>query len=402
MLMLSRRAFLTKSSLIALAPTVPGFLARTARAAEARREARLLVVVQLDGGNDGINTVVPFKDEGYEKVRQTLRLPTERLVKVNGDLGLHFAMTEMGKLYEKGRLTIVQGVGYPNPSRSHFESMAVWLSARRETKEHNQFGWLGRAFDEPGHVPAGTPAALYVGAGELPVALRGRRMIASAMTRPEDFALDPLVADRALVEASPTGDDLLAYVRRQSLDAYMTADRMGKVLQGSSDGASYPPTALAGQLQTIARLIKADSGARIYYARQPGYDTHASQYGPHQQLLGELSGGIGAFMADLESAKLAERVCVLIFSEFGRTVKENGSAGTDHGTSAPVFVSGGAVKGGLVGKTPKLLDLDPKHGDLKVNLDFRQVYATLLEDWLNVKSAAALSGTFEKVAIVKG
>lgn len=400
--MLSRRAFLTKSSLIALAPTVPGFLARTARAAEARREARLLVVVQLDGGNDGINTVVPFKDEGYEKVRQTLRLPTERLVKVNGDLGLHFAMTEMGKLYEKGRLTIVQGVGYPNPSRSHFESMAVWLSARRETKEHNQFGWLGRAFDEPGHVPAGTPAALYVGAGELPVALRGRRMIASAMTRPEDFALDPLVADRALVEASPTGDDLLAYVRRQSLDAYMTADRMGKVLQGSSDGASYPPTALAGQLQTIARLIKADSGARIYYARQPGYDTHASQYGPHQQLLGELSGGIGAFMADLESAKLAERVCVLIFSEFGRTVKENGSAGTDHGTSAPVFVSGGAVKGGLVGKTPKLLDLDPKHGDLKVNLDFRQVYATLLEDWLNVKSAAALSGTFEKVAIVKG
>jgi uncharacterized protein (DUF1501 family) len=280
--------------------------------------------------------------------------------------------------------------------------MAVWLSARRETKEHNQFGWLGRAFDEPGHVPAGTPAALYVGAGELPVALRGRRMIASAMTRPEDFALDPLVADRALVEASPTGDDLLAYVRRQSLDAYMTADRMGKVLQGSSDGASYPPTALAGQLQTIARLIKADSGARIYYARQPGYDTHASQYGPHQQLLGELSGGIGAFMADLESAKLAERVCVLIFSEFGRTVKENGSAGTDHGTSAPVFVSGGAVKGGLVGKTPKLLDLDPKHGDLKVNLDFRQVYATLLEDWLNVKSAAALSGTFEKVAIVKG
>jgi uncharacterized protein (DUF1501 family) len=397
--MISRRDFLAHSSLIALAPTVPGFLARSARAAEARRDARALVVVQLDGGNDGINTVVPIKDEGYPKCRRNLRLPAERLVKLDGEAALHYSMPEMGKLFEKGQLAVVQGVGYPNPSRSHFESMAVWQSARRETREHGQFGWLGRGLDAAG--ATGAPDALFVGAGELPVALRGRRAVASAMARPEDFALDALAADRALAEGGAAADDLAAFLRRQALDAYATADRMGKVLAGSEAGVGYPATALAGQLRTVARLIKANAGTRIFYARQGGYDTHASQYGQHQQLLAELSGAVGALLADLAAAKLDDRVLVLLFSEFGRTVQENGSAGTDHGTAAPVFVCGGAVKGGLVGSAPKLLDLDPKHGDLKVGIDFRRVYATLLEGWLDIPAKAALGGAYERLPLLK-
>lgn len=399
--MLSRRSFLSQASLIALAPTVPGFLARSARAAEARRDARALVVIQLDGGNDGINTVVPIKDAGYPKCRRNLKLPFERLLKLDGESSLHYSMAEMGKLFEKGKLAVVHGVGYPNPSRSHFESMAVWLSARRETKEHNQFGWLGRAFDDQ-RAAAGTATAMFVGAGELPLALRGRRTVASAMARPEDFALDAFVADRALVGGDSAADDLASFVRRQSLDAYTTADRMGQVLAGGEGGAGYPATSLAGQLRTVARLLKADAGTRIYYTRQAGYDTHAAQYGVHSQLLSELSGAVGAFVADLEAAKLDDRVAVLVFSEFGRTVQENGSAGTDHGTSAPVFVCGGGVKGGLVGLAPKLLDLDPKHGDLKVSVDFRRVYATLLEAWLDVPAKAALGGAHERLPLVKG
>jgi uncharacterized protein (DUF1501 family) len=398
--MLTRRSFLSQASLIALAPTVPGFLARSARAAEARRDARALVVIQLDGGNDGINTVVPVKDEGYPRCRRNLKLPFERLLKLDGESALHYSMAEMGKLFEKGKLAVVQGVGYPNPSRSHFESMAVWQSARRGTKEHNQLGWLGRAFDDQG-AAAGTPTALFVGGGELPVALRGRRTVASAMARPEDFALDGFVADRSLAEGDVSSDDLASFLRRQALDAYATADRMGQVLAGSEGGAGYPATALAGELRTVARLIKADAGTRIYYTRQAGYDTHAGQYGQHQLLLSELSGAVGAFVADLEAAKLDDRVVVLVFSEFGRTVQENGSAGTDHGTAAPVFVCGG-VKGGVVGAAPKLLDLDPKHGDLKVAIDFRRVYSTLLESWLGVPAKAALGGEYERLPLVKG
>src|SRR5919202_720162 len=170
--MLTRRDFLSRSTLLALAPAVPGFLAQTARAAKPERDATVLVVIQLDGGNDGINTVVPFKDEGYAKHRKTLRLPAGNLIKVKDDVALHPALAEVGKLLEKGSLAIVQGVGYPNPSRSHFESMAVWKSARRDPKEHVPPGWLGRAFDAGKGVPRGEPASVYVGGGELPVALR--------------------------------------------------------------------------------------------------------------------------------------------------------------------------------------------------------------------------------------
>ncbi len=395
--MFSRRDFLRRSSLVALAPTVPAFLAHTAFAAKPARDSRILVVIQMDGGNDGINTVVPFADEGYAKHRKSLRLPKENLVKINDGLGLHPALRELSKLHEAGQLGIVQGVGYPNPSRSHFESMAVWHTARRDPTEHTGPGWIGRAFDAA--VKAPTPAMVFVGGGELPPALRSRRSVASALTRPEDFVL----AREAKV-ALPAGEakeDLAAFVNRMAVEGHATAERMKGVVEGKDEGSAYPGHELAQQLRLAARLIKADTGTRVFYTRQTGYDTHAAQYGAHFQLLSNLATALKAFNDDLKAAKLDDRVCVLAFSEFGRTVKENGSAGTDHGTSGPLFLSGAGVKGGVHGATPSLLDLDPKHGDLRTSVDFRQVYAAVLSDWLALPAEPVVGKGVERLKLFR-
>src|SRR5690349_14315941 len=229
---LNRRDFLKRSSLLALAPAVPGFLARTARAAAPQRDGRVLVVIQLDGGNDGINTVVPFADEGYAKHRKALRLAREQLVKVNDSVGLHPAMADAGQLLESRRLAIVQAVGYPNPNRSHFESMAIWHTARFDPEERSGLGRVGRGLDGAPPPVGGAPAAVFVGGGQMPVALRGRRAIASGLTRPEDFLLAPEVKAGAAAPGAEPKDDLLAFVRRSALDGYATADRMAEVVRG--------------------------------------------------------------------------------------------------------------------------------------------------------------------------
>jgi uncharacterized protein (DUF1501 family) len=399
--MQSRRDFLKQASLVALAPMVPGFLARTARAAVPEKDGRALVVIQMDGGNDGVNTVVPFADEGYAKCRRALRLPKDQLLRINDSVGLHPVMGGAANLLEGGRLAIVQAIGYPNPNRSHFESMAIWHTARFDAEERGGLGWIGRGLDDDRLPAGGVPGAVLVGGGQLPVALRGRRSVASGLTRPEDFVLAPEAkAVPAEVGAEPK-DDLLAFVRRSALDGYATADRMAEVVRAGTADSRYPATELGKQMALMAQLIKGGVGTRIYYARQPGYDTHAGQLGTHAVLLGELSGALKAFLDDLAAARLEERVTVLAFSEFGRTVTENGSAGTDHGTAGPLFLAGPCVKAGLVGTTPKLLDPDPKHGDLRVGLDFRRVYAAVLEDWLGLPSRAALAGTFERLPLFR-
>jgi uncharacterized protein (DUF1501 family) len=398
--MLSRRDFLRNSTLLALAPSVPGFLAQTARAAKPQRDGRILVVIQLDGGNDGINTVVPFKDEGYAKHRKSLRLAKERLVKVNDKVGLHPSLGEFGKLLESGRLTVVQGVGYPNPNRSHFESMAIWHTARLAAEDRTGLGWLGRALDgAPGS--GGGSASLLIGSGPPPVALRGRRAVASALERPEEFALDAGADPRRAVGKDEPADDLTAFVRRTMLDAYGTADRLAQVTKTKDDGARYPGSGLGERLRLMARLLKAGLGTRIFYTRQGSYDTHSAQNFTHSNLLFQLSGALKAFLDDMAASKLADRVAVLMFSEFGRTVKENGSAGTDHGTAGPVFLAGAPVKAGVIGETPSLVDLDPKHGDLRVGLDFRRIYATVLEDWLGLPPKETLAGSFERLPLFR-
>jgi uncharacterized protein (DUF1501 family) len=404
----SRRDFLKRASLIALAPTIPSFLAQTARAAEPHKDSRALVIIQLDGGNDGINTVVPHSDEGYAKYRRALRLPKERLLKIDDHVGLHPAMTDAAKLLETGRLAIIQGVGYPNPSRSHFKSMAIWHSADvnlprgegPDAESRAAYGWLGRALDGAPLPVRGSPDSVFIGLQPPPAALRGRRSVTSALAKLEDFTLE-LGGQPARTVADPgPGNDLAAFVRRSTLDAYTAADRRSQLVRAKDTGARYPHTGLADRLRLIARLLKADYGARVFYVTQPGYDTHNAQTGTHFNLLAELSGALRAFLDDLASAKLADRVTVLAFSEFGRRVAENGSAGTDHGTAGPVFLAGSGVRPGLVGMTPSLTDL--QEGDLKAGIDFRRVYATVLEDWLGLTAKAILGGEFPRVLVFMG
>jgi uncharacterized protein (DUF1501 family) len=399
---LHRREFLTRSSLIALAPSVPAFLTRAARAAENPYDGRILVVIQLSGGNDGVNTVVPYTDEGYAKHRDTLRLPTEQLIKVNDRTGLHPALRPAADLLEDGRLAIVQGVGYPNPNRSHDVSMAIWQTARMDRSEHKTFGWLGRAMDQR-DVPAdGAPQAVLLGDDSPPVALRGRRSTSVALANLQDLKLAsrPTVPDYRLTSA-PGQDqgDLAAFARRATLDAYAAADLIDEVTRNAtSDHSKYPATQLADRLKSVAQLIKANFGTPVYYAIQPGYDTHAVQLPTHARLLQEIGGALKAFLDDLRTARLDDRVLVLCFSEFGRRVQEDASLGTDHGTAGPVFLAGPCVIAGMVGLTPSLIDLED--GDLKAAIDFRQVYATILHQWLGITSPSVLTNSFELLPII--
>jgi uncharacterized protein (DUF1501 family) len=388
------------SSLLALSPTIPGFLARTARAAAPAKDGHVLVVVQLDGGNDGLNTVVPFADDGYAKARKALRIDAKNVLKINDKIGFHPAMGGAAKLLESGRLAIVPGVGYPNPNRSHFESMAIWQSARLDLEERDGPGWLGRGLDAGPTTAEGPGTSLFVGPGGVPVALRGRRSIAATLDRVEDLTLDPAAGGARGLASGASGDDLAAFVRRSTLDAYASSDRISALTKGRDGGPAYPQSGLGGRLRTVARLLKGGHPARIYYTTQGGYDTHAGQSSTHYSLLDELSDALLAFFDDLAASGLADRVTLMAFSEFGRRVAENGSAGTDHGTAGPVLLAGPNVKPGIVGTYPSLADLD--NGDLKMTVDFRCVYATILDGWLGLPSGPALGGSFESLLLLKG
>jgi len=385
--MFNRRQFLKSSSLVALTPTVPAFLAQTARAAEAEKDERILVVIQLSGGNDGLNTVVPFEDDAYGRNRKALRLPTDRLHKIADGIGLHPSMQGTAKLFEDKRLSIVQGVGYPNPNRSHDVSMAIWQTARFDREEHTGFGWIGRALDALPVPKRNAPSSVLIGNGATPVALRGRKNISSAFNSIED-----MLADMDLRPATSTGEsvtagerDLSSFISQTTVDAYSTADLLTEIVQQKKrTSVSYPSSKLSGQLKLISQLIQADLGTRVYYAMQSGYDTHSVQLNQHGRLLRTLSQGLTAFLDDLAEAGLEDRVLVLCFSEFGRQVKENASSGTDHGTAGPVFLAGTSVNGGLYGQHPDLNALTnnaPNH-----TTDFRSVYASVLREWLQVES----------------
>jgi uncharacterized protein (DUF1501 family) len=403
--MLTRRDLLKTTlngaALVALSPTVPTFLARTARAAGPGRDGRVLVVIQLDGGNDAINTLVPFRDEGYAKHRTSLRLDQRNLVRVNDEVGMHPALREMGALLQRGQLALVPGVGYPNPNRSHFESMAIWQTARMDLEEHAGSGWIGRGLDaqlEAGRPQSAGAAALFIGDGTPPAALRARRAATSALDRIDDLVLPEGWDGPSAPGGTAIGDDLGSYVRRSVLDAYTSSHRVAELTRRRAEGdARYPSTALGGRLQTVARLLKVDLGARVFYTVQSGYDTHAGQSNTHYSLLFELGGAVKAFLDDLAAAKVADRVVVMGFSEFGRRVAENSSAGTDHGTAGLVFLAGPGVRPGVHGKVPSLTDL--VDGDPKFTTDFRRIYAAVLESWLGLPSRAALGTAFEPMPL---
>lgn len=408
----TRRRFLQttlgSSALLSAGLTVPAFLARSAKAAAQQPTGdKILVAVQLSGGNDGLNTVIPFGHDGYGRNRIVLRIPDNQVLKLNDQFGLHPQMTGFKKLYENQRLAIVQGVGYPNPDRSHFRSMDIWHTAKPE-REDKSDGWLGRCIDCQRREAGQDVPALHLGQNQLPLALVSQRTPVPSIESMEGFRLQtsggalPLSSLSQLAEAArPDSPPLLDFLRRSTLNAYSSSAEVQQALKDERSATQYPEFALAQKLKQVAQLIDARLSTQLYYVSLDGFDTHANQLPAHAALLNQLSASVSAFVDDVAARGHLDRVLVMCFSEFGRRVRENASQGTDHGTAAPVLLAGGRVASGLIGAQPTLDDLDGE-GDLKFNADFRQLYATLLDDWIGCPSEAVLGNRFEKLPLIKG
>lgn len=411
--MLTRRQMLTRtlkgSSILALGNglVVPRFLANTAQAADAGDTT--LVIIEMTGGNDGLNMVIPYGDDLYHKARPTLRYTKEKVIRIDDYLGLHPSLAGLDPLLKNNELAIVQGVGYPNPNRSHFESMDVWQAGDlrgAQTKE----GWVARS---GGHLQAqrGGVPALQVGPEKLPLALRGAdKAVASINNQmPLQFkwgAANPkdendrkkFLIEMVGQERPKKDESLLDFVQRQQLQTYSRLDELQKLLENRGQDGRFPQTPLGQKMQLVGQLIERGFGMRVFYMALDGFDTHSGQIAAHEKLFSELSGAIGALFNALKPNGHDKRVLVMTYSEFGRRIAEN-SGGTDHGAASCLFVAGPGVKGGPVNKHPSLKDTD--QGDLKHHTDFRRVYATILDGWLKIESKAILGEKFEHLEFLK-
>jgi uncharacterized protein (DUF1501 family) len=386
---------------------LPSLLLRSALAAGRDADGRVLVVVQLTGGNDGLNTVVPHGDDDYARARPLLRIPPAQVHRINDMLGLHPALASLHRLYADGKVAIVQGVGYPNPNRSHFESMDIWHTATLSAPAGGRStGWLGRWLDAA--PPGGwTDApAVHLGDDRQPLALASQRVRAATVADPGVFRLREEQSsgatwiDAAIQAARPQADDLLTFMQRSAESALASSRRVQQTLGGGRLDGSYPNSPLARQLQIAAQLIAGGLDTRLYYTAIAGFDTHANQLASHAGLLRQFSDAVAAFIDDLARRRCADRVTVVAFSEFGRRVAENASAGTDHGAAAPMFLVGPKVRAGLIGDHPSLTRL--VQGDLIHHTDFRAVYAAVLSRWLGVADPAAiLGGQFPTIELFK-
>ena len=436
----TRRQFLRTSMLGAAASwTLPVFLEKTffaldAVAADALtqtatgKDGTILVVLQMAGGNDGLNMVVPYADDIYYRSRPKLGLPADKVLKLNSYAGLNGKLTGLKALFDEGHLSVVQGVGYPNPNRSHFRSTEIWQTASDADRNESE-GWLGRYFD---NCCAGADPTVGVAIGEeMPQAFAAKTPTGITFSQPEQFRWRPSEkvegrmsaeesffrqlngsdgGEETLLTASEGGSigaipgksktDLstIDFLQRTALDAQLSSDKILAIARKYESNVPYPQGRLAASLSMIARMIAGGLPTRVYYVSQGGFDTHAGQVNAHERLMGELNDALSAFATDLKQQGNFDRVLLITFSEFGRRLVENANGGTDHGAAAPMFIVGGAVKPGLFGKYPSLSDLD--YGDLKFNTDFRSVYGTVLDKWLRAPSQVVLGRKFPALPII--
>ena len=423
----TRRSFLERGlTVLSAAVTMPQFLQNTVYAlnnpadqpltqAAAGKGENILVVVQLSGGNDGLSTVVPLDNDDYRRARPQLAI-TGDMLKLGGgsSVALHPGLTGFKDLFDQGKLALIQGVGYPNPNRSHFRSMEIWQTA--EPDKPAQDGWLGRYFDAQcqGADPADPKSAIQIGS-HAELALHGSKFSAISFQRPEAYQwfagnrvdqatrqtfekINELKANREVLFS--TGNPTLDFLERTALDAQLSSDEIRDVVTQYHGGVPYPGDAFAQQLQMVAQMIAGGLPTRVYYISLGGFDTHSNEKQAHDRLMNTLSTGLRAFTNDLKRQGNHQRTLVMTFSEFGRRVAENASRGTDHGTAAPMFLLGEAVHGGVFGAHPSLKQADLDHGDLKYHTDFRSVYATVLERWLKADSNAILGQDFKTLPIL--
>lgn len=401
---ISRRQFLEVATVGGVTFALPSL--RTGpwlQAAEAAsHDERILVVVQLSGGNDGLNTIVPFTNDDYFKARKKIRVAENEVLKLNDELGFHPQMKGLAKLFEDGKLCVPQGVGYADPNRSHFKSMEIWHTCVR-TVEPAEEGWLGKAVASRETKSSTSIPSLHLGSTKQPLALASRSVHTPSVESLNDFRLTMQKSNQQLLrkltqQKASEADSLLDFVEANTASALDVSAQLEERLSQTKSTTPFPEFQLSNKLKTISQLIGAGVGASVYYVELDGFDTHAFQLPAHGALLQELSQSLAAFQQELTQLGVSDRVLTFCFSEFGRRVEENASEGTDHGTAAPLFLLGDKVQPGFHGAHPSLTDLD--QGDLKFHTDFRQVYATILESWLGCDSRQILSGEYKPLKLI--
>jgi uncharacterized protein (DUF1501 family) len=433
----TRRDFLRTTLLGgALTWTVPSFVAQTFSALHAEADGALtqvatgkdgpiLVLIQLAGGNDGLNAVVPYTNDYYYKARPTIGIPANQVLTLNDTLGLNPAMTGFKNLFDAGHLSIVNGVGYPNPNRSHFRATEIWQTASDEDKYLGD-GWLGRYFD---NACQGCDPTVAINIGpRLPQAFSSHTPTGISLENPDSYRFmgsgkndDETLAYRSMYNPDDatssansgasvsmvsgtvtlqSGQSALDFLERTSMDAQVSSDKIRDIAAKTTTTSNYPRSGLANNLKLVARLIAGGLPTRIFYVSQGGYDTHTGQRNGQDNRLRELGDAVKAFTDDLTAIGQFDRVMIMTFSEFGRRVTENGSQGTDHGAAAPMFLIGSKMKAGLLGAEPSLAPADLQDGDVKYNTDFRSVYASILQDWLRTNSVPILGKQFPTLPIL--
>ena len=404
----TRREFLNLSGkgigLLAFSRFAPSFLVNAARAATPvpEKDRSVLVLIQLAGGNDGLNTVIPFEDPNYYKLRPTLAIAKESVLRISDTLGLHPSCAALQGLLQDGKLAIVQNVGYPNPNHSHFRSTEIWETAS-PSDEFLSTGWIGRYLD---NACAGSPAndhdplAVHVNTlNGVPESFLGAQehptfgLLATGVGRRDSEETRRLLESTGGAAAGERG-----FLQQTLMDSLVTETKVQKMLTDYRPMSEYPANPFATSLRSVAGLIAAGLPTRVYFVTLTGFDTHYNQAGTQANLLTTLSTGLAAFQKDLAAHQLDGQVTTMTFSEFGRRPFENESKGTDHGTAAPLFVMGSKLKAGLHG-TPPSLDL-PKNQDVTFSTDFRSVYATMLENWLGYPSEPVLGGKFATLPLL--
>ncbi|WNR43543.1 DUF1501 domain-containing protein [Paenibacillus roseipurpureus] len=366
----------------------------------------VLVVVQLNGGNDGINTLIPYGQGIYYDSRPTLAYQQKDVHAINNEVGLHPRLAGLAALYKLGKMAIIQGVGYPEPNHSHFRSMEIWQTA--EPAKLSRSGWLARYVQSSLKGNTNPLKAIQIGsAGSKAFAsdTLSFPVIQSLDTYhvfdPQTAALDKNRISKAFLDMYGANSmDQLRVVAARGTDAYKSVEAIQALTTAYTNKVTYPNTNFAKDLQVIPKLLAGKSGTRLFQVQAGGFDDHADEKLQHERTLTQVDEGLTAFYNDLEVQGLQDRVVVMVFSEFGRRVKENGNGGTDHGTAAPMFVLGGKVKGGLYGAYPSLSNLN--NGDLKYEVDFRSVYSTIVESWLHGDVSAVLGKSYENLKFIKG
>ncbi|MFD2936022.1 DUF1501 domain-containing protein [Spirosoma flavum] len=375
---------------------------------------KILVVVQLSGGNDGLNTVVPYRNDIYYRERPTIAIRPEKVLQLNDEIGLHPAMTPLKALYDEGLLTVINNVGYPNPDRSHFRSMDIWQTAS-DSDKYLRTGWVGRYLDAACAGKTQQPFRTIEVDDTLSLALKGNELNGLAVMDPKKLynqTRSSFVTGLNKEKHSTTGahePESVAYLYKTLAETvssaeyvYEKASRSGKYIGTAPAYATlttYPNHELGHRLKTVSQLIQSDVDTSVYYVSISGFDTHINQPGQQDRLLGQYAEAVGAFMADLKAAGRQNDVLLMTFSEFGRRVKQNASNGTDHGTANNVFLIGGGLPSRRVlNEAPNLTKLTD--GDLTYSVDFRQIYATLLHDYLGADDVAILGRKFDGVKIV--